>query len=202
LDWQAGCVSFLSAIRVAGNLIASEPSVSRVLCVSADALPKGSGREVLYNLISDGGAAALVVDCDSAERGAASNRIVAHTHVTKGFFWDPANKGNEIVASYFATARHVIQETLDKAHLNMSEIAMVLPHNVNRRSWDILRELVNIPSERFFGANIARKGHTIAADNVINLCDAVKAGRIKRGDYLLLFTFGFGAHWACTILEH
>ena len=56
--------------------------------------------------------------------------------------------------------------------------------------------------ERFFGRNIARKGHTIAADNAINLCDAVKQGKVKRGDYLLLFTFGFGAHWACTILEH
>lgn len=193
---QAGCVSFLSAIRVASSLLVSEPAIRRVLCVSADALPNGSRREVLYNLISDGGAAALV------ERGAARNRIVAHTQVTKGYFWDPKNKGNEIVAAYFATARHVIQETLDKAQLDMSEIALVVPHNVNRRSWDILRGLLNIPSERFFGPNIARKGHTIAADNAINLCDAVEAGKVKRGDYLLLFTFGFGAHWACTILEH
>ncbi|MBZ5619987.1 MAG: hypothetical protein LAQ69_14880 [Acidobacteriia bacterium] len=193
---QAGCVSFLSAIRLASNLLVSEPAVRRVLCVSADALPKGSHREVLYNLISDGAAAALV------ERNPGSNRIVAHTQVTKGYFWDPKNKGNEIVASYFATARHVIQETLEKAHLQMSDIAMVIPHNVNRRSWDILRRLLDIPSARFFGGNIGRKGHTIAADNAINLCDAVRAGKVNRGDYLLLFTFGFGAHWACTILEH
>ena len=43
---------------------------------------------------------------------------------------------------------------------------------------------------------------TIAADHAINLCDAAKAGKVKPGDYLLLFTFGFGAHWACTILQH
>lgn len=193
---QAGCVSFLSSIRLASCLLASEPAIRRVLCVSADALPKGFRREVLYNLISDGAAAALV------QRHASSNRIVSHTQVTKGYFWDPQNKGDEIVASYFATARHVIQETLDKAQLDMSKIAMVVPHNVNRKSWDILRGLVNIPRERFFGRNIARKGHTIAADNAINLCDAVKEGKVKRGDYLMLFTFGFGAHWACTILEH
>ena len=193
---QAGCVSFLSAIRLASSLLVSEPAVRRVLCVSADALPKSYRREVLYNLISDGGAAALV------ERDAASNRIVSHTQVTKGYFWDPQRQGNEIVASYFATARHVIQQALDKARLDMSDIAMVLPHNVNRKSWDILRGLLNIPPERFYGRNIARKGHTIAADNAINLCDAVKEGKVKRGDYLLLFTFGFGAHWACTILQH
>jgi 3-oxoacyl-[acyl-carrier-protein] synthase-3 len=193
---QAGCVSFLSAIRLASSLLVSEPAIHRVLCVSADALPKGFRREVLYNLISDGAAAALV------ERDAASNRIVSHTQVTKGYFWDPQNKGDQIVASYFATARHVILETLKKAQLDISKVSMVVPHNVNRKSWDILRGLLNIPPERFFGRNIARKGHTIAADNAINLCDAVKEGKVKRGDYLLLFTFGFGAHWACTILEH
>jgi 3-oxoacyl-[acyl-carrier-protein] synthase-3 len=159
-------------------------------------LPRGSRREVLYNLISDGAAAALV------ERGGKRNRIVAHTQVTKGYYADPKSQGNEIVASYFATARHVIPETLKQARLEMADIAMVLPHNVNRRSWDILRQLFNIPADRFFGSNIARKGHTIAADNAINLCDAVKTGKVNRGDYLLLFTFGFGAHWACTILQH
>src|SRR6266536_4087654 len=43
---QAGCVSFLSAIRLASSLLVSEPSIRRVLCVSADALPKGFRREV------------------------------------------------------------------------------------------------------------------------------------------------------------
>ena len=44
--------------------------------------------------------------------------------------------------------------------------------------------------------------HVIAADNWINLRDAAETGRLHHGDKLLLFTFGFGANWACMVLEH
>jgi 3-oxoacyl-[acyl-carrier-protein] synthase-3 len=193
---QAGCVSFLGAIRLAADMIAAEPGVRRVLCVSSDVLPLPAHREVLYNLISDGGCAAMV------ERGSSVNRIVAYSQVTKGFYWDSKTKGEEIIASYFPTARFVIGEALEKAGLRFSDIKLVIPHNVNRKSWDILLKLFNAPPSQFFGRNIALKGHTIAADNIINLQDACRRGLVKRGDYLLLFTFGFGAHWACMILRH
>jgi 3-oxoacyl-[acyl-carrier-protein] synthase III len=193
---QAGCVSFLSALRVARDMIAAEPAIHRVLCVGSDALPAGGRREVLYNLISDGSCAAVV------ERDSPINRIVAYAQVTKGFYWDSRSKGTDIIAAYFPTARAVIGEALDRARLRMADIRFILPHNVNRRSWDVLLELVGARKSQFFGRNIGRKGHTIAADGVINLEDAVGRGLVKRGDYVLLFTFGFGAHWACMILQH
>ena len=40
-----------------------------------------------------------------------------------------------------------------------------------------------------------------AADTFINLKDAEDEGRVRPGDRLLLFTFGFGANWACMVLE-
>jgi len=42
----------------------------------------------------------------------------------------------------------------------------------------------------------------IAADNWINLRDAMESGKVRPHDKLLLFTFGFGANWACMLLEH
>lgn len=193
---QAGCVGLLSAIRLAAGMIAAEPDVNRVLCVSSDMLPKTSRREILYNLISDGAAAVVV------ERGSPRNRLLAYSQVTKGVYWESRRRGDEIVAAYFSTARTVMQDALAKAGLRMSDIAMVLPHNVNRKSWEILCDLMEIPRERVFRRNIAAKGHTIAADNIINLCDAARLGRIRPGDHLMLFSFGFGAHWACAILRH
>jgi 3-oxoacyl-[acyl-carrier-protein] synthase III len=56
-------------------------------------------------------------------------------------------------------------------------------------------------TDRLFADNIASKGHVIAADNFINLKDAWDRGRIAAGDRLLLFNFGFGASWACLLLE-
>jgi 3-oxoacyl-[acyl-carrier-protein] synthase III len=193
---QAGCASFLSATRVARDMIAAEPSIRRVLCVSSDVLPRGSRREILYNLISDGACAAVV------ERDSPVNRIVAYAQVTKGYYWDSRTRGTEIIASYLPTARFVISEALERARLRLADIRLILPHNVNRKSWDILLELLGARKGQFFGRNIGLKGHTIAADNIINLQDAVARGLVKRGDRLLLFTFGFGAHWACLILQH
>ena len=193
---QAGCVGLLSALRLAAALIAAEPGVNRVLCVSSDVLPRGARREILYNLISDGAAAALV------ERGSPRNQLLAYSQVTKGVYWQSRKQEDEIVAAYFSTARHVVEEALAKARLRMKDIAMVLPHNVNRKSWDILSDLLHIPPDRLFRANIGAKGHTIAADNVINLCDAERRNKIRPGDPLMLFSFGFGANWACAILRH
>ncbi len=193
---QAGCVSFLSAMRLAADMIHAEPALRSVLCVSSDVLPPGSKREILYNLISDAACAALV------ERASPVNRIVAYAQVTKGFYWDSGSKGEEIIASYFPTARFVIQEALDKARLKISDIRLIVPHNVNRQSWEILLKLLGASPDRFFGRNISLKGHTIAADHVINLDDAQRQGLVRPGDYILLFTFGFGAHWGCLILQH
>jgi 3-oxoacyl-[acyl-carrier-protein] synthase-3 len=193
---QAGCASFFSAIRMARGLFAAEPNLNLALCVAAERLPPAENREILYSLISDGGCAALV------ERNATLNRIVAYAQVTKGFYWDSAEKQDEIVAAYFPTARAVIREALEYAGLTLDDIRLIIPHNVNLQSWRVLLSLLEVPKEKFFGRNIGSRGHTIAADNIMNLADAVRLGRVRSGDFVMLFTFGFGAHWACMILQH
>ena len=44
-------------------------------------------------------------------------------------------------------------------------------------------------------------GHTLAGDNFINLRDAVCDGSVRPGDRLLLFSYGYGAHWTALALE-
>jgi 3-oxoacyl-[acyl-carrier-protein] synthase III len=77
-----------------------------------------------------------------------------------------------------------------------------LPHNVSRRSWEILLGLIGFSKDQLFGDNIAAKGHVIAADNWINLKDATQRNLLKPRDKFLMFNFGFGANWAATLLEH
>ncbi|MGH9204008.1 MAG: 3-oxoacyl-[acyl-carrier-protein] synthase III C-terminal domain-containing protein, partial [Vicinamibacterales bacterium] len=167
----------------------------RVLCVSADVLPVDRKREIIYNVISDGACALLV------ERDAVRNRILAHRRVAKGYYWNATTSKNEIVAAYFPTARTVVGDTLDARGLTANDIALIVPHNVSLRSWEILLPLLGMSPDRLFADNIAAKGHVIAADNFINLRDAQDRGRIAAGDRLLLFNFGFGANWACLLLE-
>jgi 3-oxoacyl-[acyl-carrier-protein] synthase-3 len=191
---QAGCTGLMSTVAMAVDYLRAHPEAARVACVSADVLPAGTKREIIYNVISDGGCALLV------ERGAGRNAIVAYQSITKGYYWHAGDSRNEIVASYFPTARAIVEAVLGKAGLMAAEVAAVIPHNVSLRSWQILLPMLGIPNERLFADNIASKGHVIAADNFINLQDAADAGRISAGDPLLLFNFGFGANWSCLVL--
>jgi 3-oxoacyl-[acyl-carrier-protein] synthase-3 len=192
---QAGCTGLMAAVAVAADYLRAHPDARRAICVSADVLPASRKREIIYNVISDG-ACALMVDRDGVR-----NRIVAQRHVAKGYYWNAAARRNEIVAAYFPTARTIVRDTLDSRGLAANDIALIVPHNVSLRSWQILLPLLGMSADRLFADNIAAKGHVIAADNFINLKDARDRGRIAAGDLLMLFNFGFGANWACLLLE-
>lgn len=191
---QLACTTLFGAVRVARALCLTE-GVERALCVVGDVHPPGGGREALYNCTSDAGAAVLV------RRGAGPNRIRAQVQVTRGFYWDPEAHPNEMVAAYFPTARHVMERVVAEAGWAPEQVDWVIPHNVSLRSWQVLLGLVRLPRARLWDRNIARVGHTLAGDNFVNLADALDAGDVERGHRLVLFSFGYGAHWTALALE-
>lgn len=192
---QTGCTGLMTGVALAVDFLRSHPEARRALVVSADVLPPSLPREIVYNVISDGACALLV------ERDASRNRVLGFRKVQKGYYWDAGARRNELVAAYFPTARMLVDDTLRVLGLTKDDVALVLPHNVSLRSWQILLPILGLPLDRLFADNIGAKGHVIAADNFINLQDAWEQGRIRTGDRLLLFTFGFGASWACLALE-
>jgi 3-oxoacyl-[acyl-carrier-protein] synthase III len=191
---QLACTTLFGAVRIARALCLVE-GIDAALCIGADFHPADAGREAIWNCTSDAAAAVLV------ERGAGRNRIVATTHVTKGYYWDPDARRNEMVASYFPTASHVIEETIARAGWSKADVDWIIPHNVSRRSWDVLRAIAGLPNARIWDRNIARIGHTLAGDNFINLADALQDGDIARDEKLLLFSYGYGAHWTGIAVE-
>ena len=167
----------------------------RVLCVSAEFFPECACREAIFNCTADAGCAVLV------EAGAKRNRILHLSEITKGYYWDADLLRNEIVASYFPTAKHVIDDTLCRAGWSPADVTWVIPHNVSVRSWEILLGLNGIPRARLWDRNVALIGHTLAGDNFINLRDAIDDGSVRPGDRLLLFSYGYGAHWTALAME-
>jgi 3-oxoacyl-[acyl-carrier-protein] synthase-3 len=192
---QQGCSGLLTSIDLAARMLATSPRRA-VLCVAGDSLPPRSTREVMYNLMSDAAAALLV------EKGATRNRIVHVTQRVHPYYWDSPARQEELMASYFPIAQRTIIECLDEAGLAFSDVRWLVPHNVSKRSWEILARLVDFPEDRIWTKNIARVGHTVSCDHVVNLVDMTAEGALEKGDKLLLFTFGFGASWSCLILEH
>ena len=192
---QQGCSGLLSAINLAASMVAvgDQPAA---LCVAGDALPKNADREIMYNVMSDAAAAVVV------ERGSPRNRIVAFHQLGQPAYWDSPHRERELIAAYFPMAQRAICGAVEQAGLRLSDIRWIVPSNVSLRSWTILAELVGIPMSRIWSKNIARVGHTVCCDHVINLCDMSQEGALAWGDHLLLFTFGFGASWTSLILQH
>ena len=191
---QLACATLFGAVRIARALCEAE-GLRRVLCVAAELFPSNAGREVLWNCTSDAGCAVLV------EADAPRRRVVAQAQVTKGFYWDCETVRDEMVASYFPTARHVIEQVLERAGWRADQVDWVIPHNVSLRSWQILLGLLRLPRARLYAKNLARDGHTLAGDNFINLADACAEGVVRDGERLLLFSYGYGAHWTALAVE-
>jgi 3-oxoacyl-[acyl-carrier-protein] synthase-3 len=165
-----------------------------VLCVGVDALPADGCREVLYNVVSDAACAVVV------SRGEARFRWLGFHQVSKGYYWDVPARSREIIAAYFPTARAVILEALAQSGLQPADIDLVVPTGVNASSWPILLRLCGLPETTLFQPR-ASFGHTIAADSVLLLQEAVAAGAVQPGMRLLLFTYGFGSSWCALVLE-
>ena len=194
---QQGCSGLLSTIDIAYHLLkSSDVENESMLCATVDVLPTGTKREIMYNVMSDAAASVLIT------KNTDKNRIVYFHQQILPYYWDTPLHENELLASYFPMAERAIESALSGAGLKKSDIKWFVPHNVSLRSWEILAKLLHIPMERIWTNNIARVGHTVSSDHVINLVDMEQKNILKRGDYLLLFTFGFGASWSCLILQH
>jgi 3-oxoacyl-[acyl-carrier-protein] synthase III len=192
---QRGCSGLFSAVHMASQLLQSADRPA-ILCLAGDALPPGGRREIMYNLMSDGAGALLV------ERDSPRNRIVHFHERVQSYYWDTPLHEQELLAAYFPMAQRVISECLQEAGLEACDVRWFVPHNVSLRSWRILAEVLSIPVDSIWTSNIARVGHTVSCDHIINLADMEEQGALSPGDYLALFTFGFGASWSCMVLQH
>jgi 3-oxoacyl-[acyl-carrier-protein] synthase III len=192
---QQGCSTMFSALRAARSLIVSEPDIQNVLVVGADVLPPDSTREIMYNLISDAGCAAVV------SRHCPTDRWTDYHQISRGYYWDTLARQSEIIAAYFPTSAATIRQILDKNDLKPTDIDLVVPTGVSRASWEILLRLVGIPQDRLYVPEHSF-GHTVLADNFLMLQEIRRTERIQPGARLLLFTYGFGSAWTALLLEH
>jgi 3-oxoacyl-[acyl-carrier-protein] synthase-3 len=192
---QQGCATMFAALRVARAVLLADPGRQHALCVGVDVLPADAPREILYNVISDAACAVVI------SRGCRQDRWLGFTQISRGYYCDPAACGPEIVASYFPTAKAVIDKLLHEHGLSPADIDVVVPTGVNRSSWDILLRLVGISPDRLH-RGLPSFGHTITADSFLYLQELRRLGQVPVGSRLLMFTYGFGSSWCGLLLEH
>jgi 3-oxoacyl-[acyl-carrier-protein] synthase III len=191
---ELSCSSLMGAVWTAKAIMAQD-DLDVAVCVNADVFAKGTKREVVYNVVSDSACAVVL------RRGEEKNRVMAYNQMTKGYYWDCDRRQNELIASYFTTGKRIVEKTLKRAGLTLADIAMIVPHNVSMRSWDILSRHIGYPLEKIYTANIAERAHSIASDNFLNMKDVLDRGLVKSGDIIMLYCFGLGAHWGCSLVR-
>jgi len=89
---------------------------------------------------------------------------------------------------------------IEKAGLRPEQITCVVPHQANIRIIEAVVKKAGIPLEKVY-LNVDRYGNMSAASTIVALCEAVRDGRVKKGDYVLLVVFGAGLTWGACVLQ-
>jgi 3-oxoacyl-[acyl-carrier-protein] synthase-3 len=93
-----------------------------------------------------------------------------------------------------------IETVLAKAGVGIGEVALIIPHQANMRIIEAVAERLGVDRAKIF-VNLDRYGNTSSASIVLALSEAVAQKRVKRGDLVMLATFGAGLVWGSAILE-
>jgi 3-oxoacyl-[acyl-carrier-protein] synthase-3 len=109
-------------------------------------------------------------------------------------------KGREVYKFAVPKFVEIIREALAATGVKASELKYFIPHQMNARMIEGVAERLEFPMDRII-MNIERYGNTSAASIPIALDEAVRDGRIRRGDLLLFSAMGAGITWGTVLLR-
>jgi 3-oxoacyl-[acyl-carrier-protein] synthase-3 len=218
-DVTAACSGFIFGLSVANAYVLSR-AYRRILLVGAETLSKFTDWEDRTTCVLFGdGAGAVILEAAEEDRG-----IVATKLHSDGSMWDllhtpgggsrnPASKetvrkrlhfikmkGNETFKVAVRTLESLVVECLKENKLRASDIALLIPHQANLRIIQATAKRLGLPMEKVM-VNLDRYGNTSAASIPIALDEAVRSGKIRSGDYVLLEAFGGGLTWASALIR-
>ncbi|MEZ0231162.1 MAG: beta-ketoacyl-ACP synthase III [Planctomycetota bacterium] len=109
-------------------------------------------------------------------------------------------KGRETFKFAVSTFVDLIEKTCADGGIKPEQLSIVVPHQVNMRILEAASERCGVPISKMY-LNIERVGNTSAASVGIALDEAVRGGKIRRGDLVLMVAFGAGLSWGSALLR-
>ncbi|AFL67574.1 beta-ketoacyl-ACP synthase III [Sulfurospirillum barnesii] len=109
-------------------------------------------------------------------------------------------QGNEVYKVAVKTLTNDVIDILEKNNIDASQVDHFIPHQANFRIIEAVRAKLNFPIEKTV-LTVAKYGNTSAASIPMAINDAYEEGRIKKGDLMLLDTFGGGFTWASALVR-
>ena len=94
----------------------------------------------------------------------------------------------------------VLEEALEQAGMTVDQVDHLLLHQANIRIMEVVAERLGMPMEKVI-TNLYKYGNTSAASIPLALDEAVRSGRVKKGDVIACAGFGAGLSWGAAILR-
>jgi len=108
--------------------------------------------------------------------------------------------GKETFKNAVTAMQTAAEEALRRCEIDITQIKCFIPHQANQRIIDVVVERLGVKPEQVF-TNLEKYGNTSAASVAIALDEAVQAGKVQRGDLVLLVVFGAGLTWGAAVIE-
>jgi 3-oxoacyl-[acyl-carrier-protein] synthase-3 len=109
--------------------------------------------------------------------------------------------GNQVFKIAVNTLDSIVDETLEMNQLDKSDIDWLVPHQANIRILEATAKKLNMSMDRVI-VTIDRHGNTSAASIPLALDTAIREGKIKRGETLLMEAFGGGFTWGSALIKY
>jgi 3-oxoacyl-[acyl-carrier-protein] synthase-3 len=224
LDVRNQCTGFLYGLSVADAWIRIG-QYKRVLLVGAEVHSTGMdlstrGRDLAV-LFGDGAGVAILGPTGDDGRGVLSTHIFADGRHAELLFCDapassrrprlgqrdldegrifPVMQGKEVFKNASTRMPESVQLALQTNGLTPKDIKLLIPHQANLRISEMVQRKLGLRDDQVYN-NIQRYGNTTAGSIPIALDECVQAGRLRRGDLLVLTAFGSGFTWGSAAIR-
>jgi 3-oxoacyl-[acyl-carrier-protein] synthase-3 len=224
LDIRTQCTGFVYGLSVADAWIRMG-QYRTVLLVGVEIQSTGldlstEGRDMAV-LFGDGAGAVLLGATEEEGKGILSTHLHADGRHAEDLWCDvgscakhprishedldagrhfPAMHGREVFKNAVTKMPAVALEALEENGLSVEDVDLLIAHQANARISEGVRRKLGVPEERMFN-NIHRYGNTTGASIPIALAEAVRAGKLQKGDLLCLVAFGSGFTWGSALVR-
>ncbi|MBW8784369.1 MAG: ketoacyl-ACP synthase III [Novosphingobium sp.] len=214
-DVAAVCSGFLYALGVADSMLRTGMA-TRALVIGAETFSRILDWEDRATCVLFGdGAGAIVLEARNSDDADAPGVLVTKLHAdgaynellyvdggpaTTGTVGKLRMKGREVFRHAVTNLSDVLRETLDEAGIEVSDLDWLVPHQANGRILDATARKLRMAPEKVV-VTVDRHANTSAASVPLALDAAVRDGRIKPGQLIMLEAMGGGFTWGASLIR-
>ncbi|UKK84233.1 ketoacyl-ACP synthase III [Sphingopyxis sp. BSN-002] len=212
-DVAAVCSGFLYAVSVADSMLRTG-AAKHALVIGSETFSRILDWEDRTTCVLFGdGAGAVVLSAEEVadDRGILATRLHAEGKYCDMLYVDggPSTtgtvgyvrmQGREVFRHAVTNLASVLGEVMEDVGLKAEDIDWVVPHQANKRIIDATAKKLGLPAERVV-LTVDQHANTSAASVPLALDLAVRDGRIKRGDLVVLEAMGGGFTWGAAVLR-